>query len=488
MQVERSVVGRVIGGKYGIERVVGEGGCGVVVRAVHRGLGQPFAIKLLKPALATRDDVARRFVREAQALATLTSAHTVRAVDVGTEPGLGPYFVMEWLDGMTLAQALATGPADVATAVDYSLQICAALAEAHRAGLIHRDIKPSNLFLTRRADGRALLKVMDFGIAKWTGAGGAITAPAVVLGSPGYLAPEQAKDARSVDARADIWAIGAVLHELLSGQPLHGGAPGDTPGAHRLLGHARPLPPSVPPALRATLDRCLAPDRAARYPHVAALAADLAIFAPPAATTLAPAIARIASAPPAAGRGRADFAPTLDLVRPRPAATPSPARAARARPRPARHRAPRPARTRLVLGGAVALAAAALTAALAITLGSHPSARLAWPAPTPPPPPPLVTPIITPPPPAPIAPTPAPIATTSSAPPAPTSSAPTSSAPTPPAPSRAAVAPTPAPAPSRPRTRAPTPAQRDAHAAPSPLASPPGVPGDVDGDGIPDVR
>ena len=470
MQVEHSVVGRVIGGKYGVERVVGEGGCGVVVRAVHRGLGQPFAIKLLKPALATRDDVARRFVREAQALASLTSAHAVRAFDVGAEPGLGPYFVMEWLDGMTLAQALATGPADVPTAVDYTLQICAALAEAHRAGLIHRDIKPANLFLTHRTDGRGLLKVMDFGIAKWTGAGGAITAPAVVLGSPGYLAPEQAKDARSVDARADIWAVGAVLHELLSGQPLRGDVPGAPPGTHRLLGHARPLPPSVPPALRAILDRCLAPDRAARYPHVAALAADLAAFAPPAAATLAPAIVRIASAPrPAhAPRVRADFAPTLDLIRPRAAApSSSPARSSRsaraARPHAARSRA----RLAIALAALAALAAAALAAAIAIALGSHPSTRLPWPAPTPPPPPPLVTPITTPQLPVPIAtPAPAPLP------------------PTPPTPPRAVIP----PAPSPPRARPRPPAPRDAATSPSPLAPPPGVPGDVDGDGIPDVR
>ncbi len=123
MQLEASLVRRVIGGKYGVERVVGQDGYGLVVRAVHRGLGQPFASKLLKPALVNRDDVARRFVRETQALATLTSEHTVRAFDVGIEPGLGPYFVMEWLDGMTLAQALATGPVDVPTAVDSALQV-----------------------------------------------------------------------------------------------------------------------------------------------------------------------------------------------------------------------------------------------------------------------------------------------------------------------------------------------------------------------------
>ncbi|MBL8622253.1 MAG: serine/threonine protein kinase [Myxococcales bacterium] len=322
MQVDASLVGRMIGGKYRVEQLVGQGGCGVVVRAVHRGLGQAVAIKLLKAPLAARDDVARRFVREAQALARLTSEHTVRAVDVGVEPGLGPYIVMEWLDGMTLAQALATGPVGVPAAVDYALQICAALAEAHRVGLIHRDIKPSNLFLTRRTDGRPLLKVMDFGIAKWTGAGGAMTAPDVVLGSPGYLAPEQARDARSVDARADIWAVGAVLYEMICGQRLRGGAAGADPGDQRLLGTAMPLPAWVPPALRATIERCLVADPAARYSHVA----DLAVFASPAAAALAPEIARIAHAPRGAPRGRVDLAPTLDLVRPRPAAPPRRAR------------------------------------------------------------------------------------------------------------------------------------------------------------------
>jgi len=448
MHVDTTLIGRVIGGKYQIERVVGQGGCGVVVRAVHRGLGQPFAIKLLRPGLATRDDVARRFVREAQALATLTSEHTVRAFDVGVEPGLGPYIVMEWLDGMTLAQALATGPVGVPTAIDYALQICAALAEAHRVGLIHRDIKPSNLFLTRRTDGRPLLKVMDFGIAKWTGAGGAMTAPAVVLGSPGYLAPEQARDARSVDARADIWAVGAVLHELISGQPLRGGAAGADPGAHRLLGTAMPLPAWVPPSLRATIDRCLAPDRAARYPHVADLAADLAIFAPPAATDLAHEIARIARAPRAASRGRADLAPTLDLVRPRRAAPPRPAPRARSR------------RARVVIVGAAALVALLTTIAiLARPSPSHPHAARALPPP-PPSPPPLVTPLPRPAPPI--------IDRAPAAPPMP-------------------PAPPPAPPPN-PRPR-PRPAPR-VPALPAPLsdAPPARVPGDVDGDGIPDVR
>jgi serine/threonine protein kinase len=449
VQLEASVVGRVIGGKYRVEQVIGQGGCGLVVRAVHRGLGQTFAIKLLKPALADRDDVARRFVREAQALATLASEHTVRAFDVGVEPEVGPYFVMEWLDGVTMAQALATGPVDVPTAVDYALQICVALAEAHCAGLIHRDIKPSNLFLTRRTDGRALVKVMDFGIAKWTGAGGALTAPAVMLGSPGYLAPEQARDARSVDARADIWAIGAVFHELICGQPLRGGVPGADAGAHRLLGHAMPLPAWVPPALRATIDRCLAPDRAARYPHVAALAADLAVFAPPTAAALAPEITRIASSPRAAARGRVDFAPTINLVRPRPAAPPS-----RSHPR-----------RRVALGG---IALTAMVVALIVVIATQPTSRerslgAAWPtAPIHTPLPVIVTPLAAP-------------------PPAPSQTI----VPTPPlAPAVAALGPAPT-APSRPRARVP---RRDEPTPQQAPATPPGVPGDVDGDGIPDVR
>jgi len=448
MQVDASLIGREIGGKYRVEQIVGQGGCGVVVRAVHRGLGQPVAIKLLKAPMATRDDVARRFVREAQALARLTSEHTVRAFDVGVEPGLGPYIVMEWLDGMTLAQALSTGPVGVPAAVDYALQICAALAEAHRVGLIHRDIKPSNLFLTRRTDGRPLLKVMDFGIAKWTGAGGAMTAPAVLLGSPGYLAPEQARDARSVDARADIWAVGAVLYEMICGQRLRGGAAGADPGAHRLLGTAMPLPAWVPPALRATIERCLMADPAARYSHVADLAAGLAVFASPAAAALAPEIARIARAPRGAPRGRVDLAPTLDLVRPRPAAPPR------------RARWPRRAAPWLV--ALVAVGAAVLVIGLA-TRTSRPSGRpaAALPAPAPPALPLIVTPLSPSPatPPAPVVPPPIPPAVT---------------------------APPPA-TPARSRTR---PARRDEPAPPPPhpAAPPPGVPGDVDGDGIPDVR
>ncbi|MBK7077272.1 MAG: serine/threonine protein kinase [Myxococcales bacterium] len=447
MQLDADLVGKVIGGKYRIERVVGQGGCGVVVRAVHRGLGHPFAIKLLKPMLATRDDIARRFVREAQALAKLTSEHTVRAFDVGVEPGLGPFFVMEWLEGMTVAQALATGPIAVHTAVDYALQICAALAEAHRVGLIHRDIKPSNLFIARRIDGRPLLKVMDFGVAKWTGAGGAMTAPSVILGSPGYLAPEQARDARSVDARADIWSVGAVLYEMVSGQRLYSIAPAEDLGAQRLIGAAVPLPSWIPARLRATIERCLARDPAARYPHVTELAAELAAFGSPSASDIAVEINRIARAPSAPHRGRVDLAPTLDLVRARPSAPPPVARWRR-------RVAP------LAALAAAAVAVVAVIVAVAVDRDDHRrglATEVSPPLPAPLPP--LVTPL---PPPAATPPLVAPIDVVAPPPPPP-------------------------PAPPRSRTRPP---RRDESAPPSPrpAAPPPGVPGDVDGDGIPDVR
>ncbi len=243
--------GAVIDDKFRVERILGPGACGVVLLAVHTKLGERRALKFLNPAL-TDDTSIRRFVREGRAAARLAGEHAVHVFDVGEHPQLGPYLVMEYVDGHALDTLLATGPLPITVAVDYVLQACTALAEAHQAGVIHRDLKPANLFVTRRPDGRAILKVMDFGLAKWAFSA-SFTATNVMLGSPGYMAPEQARNARHVDARADIWSLGAVLYELVTGRRPYPGT-GIAELVSQLLTEApTPLPTTLPRGLRAVI-------------------------------------------------------------------------------------------------------------------------------------------------------------------------------------------------------------------------------------------
>ncbi|AKV00995.1 serine/threonine protein kinase [Labilithrix luteola] len=211
--------GSIIAGRYRVGRVIGSGGMGAVVDAQHVQLGESVAIKFLHPDLASDADNVQRFVREAQATSRIKSEHVVRMFDVGTtESGL-PYIVMELLAGHELGHLLAQGPLPVGLAVDCVLQAAEALAEAHLAGIVHRDIKPSNLWLSHRPDGSPRVKVLDFGISKLiepSTTNTKLTQTQSVFGSPTYMSPEQIRSAKHVDQRTDVWALGVVLHELLS--------------------------------------------------------------------------------------------------------------------------------------------------------------------------------------------------------------------------------------------------------------------------------
>jgi serine/threonine-protein kinase len=243
--------GQVIGDKYEVERVLGLGGMGVVVAAWHRVLGEKVAIKFPLPELRDAPEVRERLLREARACARLRSEHAVRLLDVGTlDTGL-PYVVMEYLAGRTLAERLRDdGVLPVPLAVDSIVQACDALEEAHAAGIVHRDLKPSNLFETRRFDGSPLVKVLDFGIAKAPAHAGAepLTTTHAIMGSPAYMAPEQLRNTRDVDARADIWALGVTLQELVTGDRA-------TTGVARIR----------PAGLARVLQRCLREEPAQRY-------------------------------------------------------------------------------------------------------------------------------------------------------------------------------------------------------------------------------
>ena len=213
--------GELLAGKYRVERLIGEGGMGVVLAARHEGLNTNVAIKLLRGQALGHSDIVGRFMREARAAVSLRSEHVARVFDVGTLEDGRPYIVMERLEGKDLGDVIEQdSPLAVSVAVDYVMQACEAIAEAHAAGIIHRDLKPKNLFLTHAVHGRPLVKVLDFGISKVDPSKSpnemALTRTTEVIGSPSYMSPEQLRSARNVDARTDIWALGVILYELLT--------------------------------------------------------------------------------------------------------------------------------------------------------------------------------------------------------------------------------------------------------------------------------
>ncbi|HTB76104.1 MAG TPA: serine/threonine-protein kinase [Polyangiaceae bacterium] len=209
--------GDILARKYRVERVLGAGGMGVVVAACHLQLHQKVAIKFLLPEALSNAEAVERFAREARAAVKITSEHVARVIDVGTLDTGAPYMVMEFLEGHDLAQWVRLrGSLLLEQAVDFVLQACEALAEAHALGIVHRDLKPANLFIVRGADALHAVKVLDFGISKAAGLEVALTRTAAVMGSPLYMSPEQMAASRNVDARTNIWAMGIVLYELLT--------------------------------------------------------------------------------------------------------------------------------------------------------------------------------------------------------------------------------------------------------------------------------
>jgi hypothetical protein len=278
--------GDLLAGKYRVERVIGAGGMGVVVAAQHLQLGKLVAVKFLLPQVCANAEAVGRFLREARAAVQLESEHVARVIDVGTLETGAPYMVMEYLVGADLGQVLqARGPLPIEEAVDYVLQACEAIAEAHALGIVHRDLKPANLFLTQRKDGSALVKVLDFGISKATGDEAAIqpslTATSAVMGSPQYMSPEQMRSSKNVDSRTDIWSLGMILYELLAGRPAY---EADTlPGLCAMIATDPPPPlrkvrPDVPAELEAVVMRCLAKDPEQRVHDVGELATALLAF------------------------------------------------------------------------------------------------------------------------------------------------------------------------------------------------------------------
>jgi serine/threonine-protein kinase len=278
--------GDIIAGKYEVQKLIGSGGMGYVVAAMHVELGERVALKFLRPEALVIDELIERFSREARAAAKIKSEHIARVFDVGALPDGAPFIVMEHLDGQDLCDVLhQQGPMPVKVAVEYVMQACEALAAAHAAGVVHRDIKPENLFLTKHAQGLDFIKILDFGISKVALAQGkrAHVRTQMPLGSPVYMSPEQIRSSEQVDARTDIWSLGCVLFELLTGVVAF-----DEPSLMQLsaaiLEHdpvpLREMIPDAPIELEQVILRCLEKDVTKRYGNIAELAIALYPFAP----------------------------------------------------------------------------------------------------------------------------------------------------------------------------------------------------------------
>ncbi len=277
----------ILGGKYRIVDILGSGGMGIVAIAEQKGLRRRVAFKFLRASLTANEALASRFLREGELLASLKSEHVARVLDVGVLESGAHYLIMEHLEGRDVAKIIERDVLPVETAVDWILQACEALAEAHAAGIVHRDIKPSNLFVTNRPDGSELIKVIDFGISKAPSLieepDPQLTYEGELLGSPSYMSPEQVRNASRVDARADVWALGITLLEMCTGlRPFRRTTfaatcaaivSDDAPKAHE----ARR---DVPEGLANVIARCLEKDPARRFADVGELAGALAPFAP----------------------------------------------------------------------------------------------------------------------------------------------------------------------------------------------------------------
>ncbi len=284
----------IIGRRFRLGGAIGQGGMSAVFSARDQRLEREVAFKILTPELACSREIVTRFVNEARTLARLDCPHIVRVLDAGvtSEPDMAslPYMVLELLHGEDLRTQCERGPLDVERALGFVLQACEGLAAAHAEGVVHRDLKPENLFLCAQPDGTEVVKILDFGIARSLAAPSSLTLSGEGMGSPGYMSPEQLRDASAADERSDIWSLGVVLYELLAGVPPFQAATPFDLCAHILAGKRERLEqqrPELPPGLVAVVDRCLEVEPERRYQSVVELASALAPFVSGGAQALA---------------------------------------------------------------------------------------------------------------------------------------------------------------------------------------------------------
>lgn len=295
--------GELLAGKYEVERILGAGGMGIVVQAMHVDLQQRVAVKFMLRTVAENRDSVARFLREARAAARLRSDHVARVMDVGRLETGEPYLVMEYLDGVNLASVLAqVSTFSLPNAVDWLLQACEAIAEAHASGIVHRDLKPSNLFVTWQPDGTALVKVLDFGVSKLLksskvkGDSFTLTSSLAILGSPAYMSPEQLRNSKRVDHRSDIWSLGIILFELLTGE--HPFVSDSLPGLIVAVTNdptpsVRRLRHDIPAEVDYLIERALEKDPDLRLPNIAEFVSALAPFGSDDARSSARSVVRV---------------------------------------------------------------------------------------------------------------------------------------------------------------------------------------------------
>ncbi|MEZ4298069.1 MAG: protein kinase [Polyangiaceae bacterium] len=307
----RPQVGQVIHNKYRLIRLIGDGGMGSVFEARHEVLGTTVALKFLHPELSRRSGLVQRFLQEARVSAQIQSPHVVRVTDVDQNETGQAFIVMEYLEGKTLQtlyeelyharQRLSYGDA-----LEYAMQMLEGVEAAHNAGVVHRDLKPDNVIITRGKKNEPLLKLLDFGIAKLKVTGQldrGLTRPGIIMGTPEYMAPEQAYSADAVDARADIFSLGVMTFEMLAGRrPVGGDEPHQIATAYltRNIAKLLDLAPHVPAELAAAIHRAMGPKPEDRWSSVAELRTAIEPFwmaTRPSATPVPPGLSVVTPAP-----------------------------------------------------------------------------------------------------------------------------------------------------------------------------------------------
>jgi tRNA A-37 threonylcarbamoyl transferase component Bud32 len=269
--------GQIIGDKYRLVRLLGTGGMGAVYEAQHQLIGRRCAVKFLHPELARQHDLVTRFVREAQAASAIGHRGIIDIYDVGTTPDGMPYLVMEFLDGESVGRRLMqTGVLPVGTAVEIVAQVLSALHLAHQRGIVHRDLKPDNLYLVQSPGSPMVVKILDFGISKMTGGADdqRVTRTGAVLGTPVYMAPEQAAGQPDIDHRLDVYAMGVILFELLTGR-----VPFTGTNYNQILftilsapfPSARSVNPEIPAGLEQVVFKATVRNRERRFPDAGAM-------------------------------------------------------------------------------------------------------------------------------------------------------------------------------------------------------------------------
>ena len=278
-------IGKTVDGKYLLVRVIGSGGMGVVYEARNANFGKRVALKLIDPKNDLNGELAERMRREARAAARIESDSIVQVFDVGEDPELGIFLVMEYLLGEGLDRRVTQGAMDQQTAVFVAHRVARVLARAHAAGIVHRDLKPANVFIVTREDGSTNIKVLDFGLAKvFDKSVRRLTRFGTIVGTPQYMSPEQARGVDDLDGRTDLWSLGCILYECLAGRPVYP----DLGAPHATLLHVvdnAPTPlatvaPWVHPVLVSLVDSLLAVDREQRMPDAVTLVRHLEHAAP----------------------------------------------------------------------------------------------------------------------------------------------------------------------------------------------------------------